>query len=288
MRRSDWLPILALLSPAGFRVWTRVSHKPRTLSEDDTLGATRFEASRLAMTVYDLPPGQAICPYHFHWGDEEWLVVVSGTPTVRTPNGEQTLEPGDVVCFLVGPEGAHRVHNASDNAARVALFSNKHEFGIIEYPDSDKIGVWGRHNESLDHVIRAQPGPRLLGRRAALKRQRLGGLRRCFADPDLPARGVAGVRDAPAARSARTQLTKLGVLLSAGMSELSGSARRPRTRMTLQAGPHIGRPSPRLGPLPLWKPHCAVTRCGPYTKRDRVSLTSRSYWPCLERRRPLS
>ncbi len=119
--------------------------------------APRFGASRLAMTVYDLPPGEAICPYHFHWGDEEWLLVVSGTPTVRTPEGEQTLEPGDVVCFLVGPEGAHRVHNASDSGARVALFSNKHEFGIIEYPDSDKIGVWGRQDESLDHVIRRTP-----------------------------------------------------------------------------------------------------------------------------------
>ena len=109
------------------------------------------------MTVYDLPPGQTICPYHFHWGDEEWLVVVSGTPTVRTPSGEQTLEPGDLVCFPVGPDGAHRVHNPSDDAARVALFPNKHEFGIIEYPDSDKIGVWGRHDESLDHVIRRSP-----------------------------------------------------------------------------------------------------------------------------------
>jgi len=37
------------------------------------------------------------------------------------------------------------------------LFSNQHEFGIIEYPDSDKIGVWGRHNESLDHVVRRSP-----------------------------------------------------------------------------------------------------------------------------------
>ena len=77
--------------------------------------APRFGASRLAMTVYDLPPGQAICPFHFHWGDEEWLIVVSGTPTVRTSDGERTLEPGDVACFLVGPQGAHRVHNASDD-----------------------------------------------------------------------------------------------------------------------------------------------------------------------------
>ena len=114
-------------------------------------------ASRLAMTVYDLPPREAICPYHFHWGDEEWLIVVAGTPTVRTPAGEQTLEAGDVVCFPVGPDGAHRVHNASDAAARVALFSNKHEFGIIEYPDSDKIGVWGRRDQSLDHLIRRIP-----------------------------------------------------------------------------------------------------------------------------------
>jgi len=119
--------------------------------------APKFGASRLAMTVYDLPPGQAICPYHFHWGDEEWLIVVSGTPTVRTPDGDQTLQAGDVVCFKVGPEGAHRVYNASEDDARLTLFSNKHEFGIIEYPDSDKIGVWGRENDALDHVIRRSP-----------------------------------------------------------------------------------------------------------------------------------
>jgi uncharacterized cupin superfamily protein len=114
-------------------------------------------AARLGMTVYELPPGQAICPYHFHWGDEEWLIVVAGTPTLRTPEGETTLEAGDVVCFPVGPAGAHRVDNAGDETVRVALFSNRHEFGIIEYPDSDKIGIWGRHDEALDHIIRRSP-----------------------------------------------------------------------------------------------------------------------------------
>jgi uncharacterized cupin superfamily protein len=49
------------------------------------------------MTLYDLLPGEAICPYHFPLGDEEWLIVVPGTPTVRTPEGE--------------PEGAHRIHS---------------------------------------------------------------------------------------------------------------------------------------------------------------------------------
>jgi uncharacterized cupin superfamily protein len=114
-------------------------------------------AARLGVTVYELPPGEAVCPYHFHWGDEEWLIVVAGTPTVRTPEGETALEAGDVVCFPVGPAGAHRVYNAGDEPVRVALFANTHEFGIIEYPDSDKIGIWGRQDEALDHVVRRSP-----------------------------------------------------------------------------------------------------------------------------------
>jgi uncharacterized cupin superfamily protein len=84
-------------------------------------------------------------------------IVVAGTPTLRTPEGETALEAGDVVCFPVGPAGAHRVWNAGDGTVRVALFSNRHEFGIVEYPDSDKIGIWGRHDEALDHLIRRSP-----------------------------------------------------------------------------------------------------------------------------------
>ena len=99
-------------------------------------------ASRLGMTVYELPP---------------WLIVIAGTPTLRTPEGERALQAGDVVCFPVGPAGAHRVDNAGEQTVRVALFSNTHEFGIIEYPDSDKIGIWGRHDEALDHIIRRSP-----------------------------------------------------------------------------------------------------------------------------------
>jgi uncharacterized cupin superfamily protein len=42
----------------------------------------KLGASRLGMSVYDLPPGETICPYHFEWTDEEWLIVIAGSPTV--------------------------------------------------------------------------------------------------------------------------------------------------------------------------------------------------------------
>ncbi len=102
----------------------------------------KLGASRLGMSVYDLPAGEAICPYHFEWTDEEWLIVIAGSPTVRTPDGEVVLRPGDVACFPAGPAGAHCVRNGTEESVRVAMFSTKNEFGIAEYPDSDKVGVW--------------------------------------------------------------------------------------------------------------------------------------------------
>jgi uncharacterized cupin superfamily protein len=99
-------------------------------------------ASGLGLSIYGLPKGQAVCPYHFEWTDEEWLIVLAGTPTLRTPDGERTLEPGDTVCFPAGPDGAHKVWNDADALARVALLSTKNPLDISEFPDSDKVGVW--------------------------------------------------------------------------------------------------------------------------------------------------
>ena len=118
----------------------------------------KLGAKRLGLTIYDLPPGQAICPYHFEWTDEEWLIVIAGRPTLRTPEGERTLEAGDTVCFPEGPDGAHHTRNDTGDPVRVALLSTKSGVGIAEYPDSDKVGVWAgdehymlRRSEHLDY-----------------------------------------------------------------------------------------------------------------------------------------
>ena len=73
--------------------------------------------------MYELPPGQAICPYHYEYGEEEWLLVLEGRPTLRHPEGSDQLDPWDVVCFTRGPEGAHRVQNDTEETARVLMFS---------------------------------------------------------------------------------------------------------------------------------------------------------------------
>jgi len=65
-------------------------------------------SSATSMFIYDLAPGQRQSPYHYEY-EEEWLLVVDGTLVLRAPDGEHTLERGDVVCFPAGPAGAHQL-----------------------------------------------------------------------------------------------------------------------------------------------------------------------------------
>jgi uncharacterized cupin superfamily protein len=96
------------------------------------------------MFVYDLAPGRSSSPYHYEY-EEEWLLVVDGTIVLRAPDGEHTLERGDLVCFPAGPAGAHKLMNRSASPARTLMFSSSRVSAVSVYPDSDKIAVWPGH-----------------------------------------------------------------------------------------------------------------------------------------------
>jgi uncharacterized cupin superfamily protein len=113
-------------------------------------------ATKLGLSVYELPPGQSICPYHYEVGFDEWLFVLSGQPTLRDPEGERELRVWDCVYFPDGPDGAHKVTNRTEETVRVAILSNKGDPGAAVYPDSDKVGMWPpgklfRQSDAVDY-----------------------------------------------------------------------------------------------------------------------------------------
>jgi len=110
-------------------------------------------AERLGASVYELPPGQALCPYHYEYGEEEWLLVLQGHPTVRHPEGREQLDPWDTVCFRRGPGGAHQIRNDTGEPARVLMWSDVVHPTATVYPDSDKIAVW-TGNKDDDVIVR--------------------------------------------------------------------------------------------------------------------------------------
>lgn len=97
----------------------------------------RLGGEQIGGSIYELPAGEQTFPYHFHHGVEEWLLVLDGTPALRTPVGERELRRGDVVCFPSGPDGAHAVRGPG----RVLILSANRTPSISVYPDSDKLGT---------------------------------------------------------------------------------------------------------------------------------------------------
>jgi uncharacterized cupin superfamily protein len=99
---------------------------------------------RLGASLYEVEPGQTIFPFHWHHSNEEMMIVLSGRPSVRTPEGWREVAEGEVVAFRAGPEGAHQISNWSDEPVRFLLVSEMNVPDLAGYPDSGKLGIAGR------------------------------------------------------------------------------------------------------------------------------------------------
>jgi uncharacterized cupin superfamily protein len=73
---------------------------------------------------------------------EEWLLLLDGALTLRTPAGERAMQRGELVCFPAGPGGAHKVATIGEVTARFLMFSSARLPAVAVYPDSGKVGVW--------------------------------------------------------------------------------------------------------------------------------------------------
>ncbi|MBV9005230.1 MAG: cupin domain-containing protein [Solirubrobacterales bacterium] len=137
--------------------WDRTEDREGWRSKDAWVGR-RIGAELIGGSVYELEAGDRLWPYHTHHANEEWLIILKGTPTLRTPEGEQTLREGDVVCFPRGKGGAHQVINRTDAAIRVLMLSTLIAPDIVEYLDSGKIGARSVQGE---RIMLSRPGPML-------------------------------------------------------------------------------------------------------------------------------
>ncbi len=121
--------------------------------KDCWVGA-RIGSELIGGSLYEVAPGKKLWPYHVHHANEEWLIVMRGRPTLRTPEGERELTEGDVACFLRGAGGAHQVINRTDEPARVLMLSSLISPDVIEYLDSGKITATGADRKRLFRMRR--------------------------------------------------------------------------------------------------------------------------------------
>jgi uncharacterized cupin superfamily protein len=137
--------------------WDRVEERPGWRSRSTWVG-DRLGAELLGGSLYELEPGDQLWPYHLHHANEEWLIVVRGEPTLRSPDGEQDLREGDVAVFRRGKDGAHQVSNRTGEPVRILMLSSMISPELVEYPDSGKVGA---RSVAGERVLMSRPGPML-------------------------------------------------------------------------------------------------------------------------------
>jgi uncharacterized cupin superfamily protein len=106
-----------------------------------------FETDTLGASLIELQPGAPGGPLHMHYGVEEMFFVLSGTPAVRTPDGEEKLSPGDVVYFPEGQAGLHTFSNPTTEPVRMLGISTKRFPDVLAYPERGVGWVATRHPE---------------------------------------------------------------------------------------------------------------------------------------------
>lgn len=105
----------------------------------------REDSNNALVSIYEIPPLKSAYPYHYHLQNEETFYILSGEGILKTPYGEETVVAGDMLFFPVGIEGAHKLTNTSSTEKLVYIdFDVIHDLDVAVYPDSQKIGIWGK------------------------------------------------------------------------------------------------------------------------------------------------
>jgi uncharacterized cupin superfamily protein len=103
-------------------------------------------ANQCALSVYEVPPGKAAYPYHYHSKNEEVFYIISGSGILKTPKGARAVSPGDFLFFPACENGAHKLTNNSETEPLVYIdFDTENDLEVAFYPDSGKLGVGGKN-----------------------------------------------------------------------------------------------------------------------------------------------
>lgn len=114
----------------NYRIFTDVSRMKKGLNPEN-----------LNFDLRKLNPGEYSAPYHFHRCAEELFMILSGSATLRTPNGLETVNSGDLIFFEKGETGAHQLYNHTSEACVYLDIRTYIGYDIAEYPDSNKIFI---------------------------------------------------------------------------------------------------------------------------------------------------
>ena len=113
-----------------FKLFTDISRSKKGINPEN-----------LNFDLRQLNPGEFCSAYHFHRYAEELFMIISGSATLRTPKGLETIKSGDLVFFEKGETGAHQLYNHTTEPCIYLDIRTYIGHDICEYPDSNKVFI---------------------------------------------------------------------------------------------------------------------------------------------------
>jgi uncharacterized cupin superfamily protein len=113
--------------PFASQVEGRVKHRL-----GDFFGLTNFGAN-----LTELAPGSVSALLHHHTKQDEFVYIVSGTPTLVLDDKEYVLRAGDCCGFKAGNGIAHQLVNRSQQPVLYLEIGDRTPGDLAEYPKDD-------------------------------------------------------------------------------------------------------------------------------------------------------
>ncbi len=98
--------------------------------------------NNVGMGMVVLEPGKRGWPFHEHYAQEEFFIVLSGEGSIRFADETHPIKTGDVIYTPPGKNTAHQIINTSNEQLRYLAFSTTESPEICYYPDSGKYGSY--------------------------------------------------------------------------------------------------------------------------------------------------
>ncbi len=128
---------------------TRFGGKVRVLSD------TQAGGMKIGVVIEELEPGKQSCPFHYHLVEEEHMVILEGTATLRLGTDRIAVKAGDFISFPAGRAEAHCLVNEGDMPCRYLVIGDNSPDEVCVYPDSNKIQVRALKRVERDRIYDA-------------------------------------------------------------------------------------------------------------------------------------
>lgn len=97
--------------------------------------------SQITVAMEVLEPGRQANQLHYHLLEEEHVLVLEGSMTVRLGAARHIVESGHYVCFPAGQKVGHALVNHTDAPCRYLVLGNPQKHDVAVFPETGRVSV---------------------------------------------------------------------------------------------------------------------------------------------------